>query len=105
MHWASSSENIRSLGTWQETSSSKPRRGCPGTRTRVHLMAPQTPFFTNLDPDSIVEIHPDDDRYNCIAWAADDNTKVWWPIDSETSPTYWPESVPRELTVGAFITV
>lgn len=29
---------------------------------------------------------PKDSNYNCIAWAAEDNTQHWWPNDW----TYWP---------------
>jgi hypothetical protein len=41
-----------------------------------------------------------DDRYNCIAWAANGTTDWWWPIGSER--IYWPEGVPRVVTVAAF---
>jgi hypothetical protein len=39
-----------------------------------------------------------DNAYNCIAWAAGDTTKFWWPIGG-----YWPDGVPRDRTVSAFI--
>jgi len=41
----------------------------------------------------------EDVSYNCIAWAAHDNTKWWWPKDFG----YWPNNVPREETINAFI--
>src|SRR4051812_1080831 len=41
-----------------------------------------------------------DDRYNCIAWAADVTTDWWWP--TEPGPTHWPEATPREVTIEAF---
>jgi hypothetical protein len=41
---------------------------------------------------------PVDPRYNCIAWAAGDKRRWWWP-----SPDgYWPRGVPRIETVEAF---
>lgn len=40
-----------------------------------------------------------DRRYNCIAWAADENARWWWPADQY----YWPEGVPRVPTVQAFV--
>lgn len=46
----------------------------------------------------IVITSPKDDNYNCIAWAADDNQKFWWPI----YPGFWPASVTRETTLSAF---
>ncbi len=46
---------------------------------------------------------PQDDKYNCIAWAAGDTTDWWWP-DEPDSPdsAYWPPSVPRVETLEAF---
>src|SRR4051812_38275073 len=38
-------------------------------------------------------------QYNCIAWAADDQSNWWWPMDGK----FWPEGAPRELTVDAFL--
>jgi hypothetical protein len=40
-------------------------------------------------------------EYNCIAWAAGDNTRIWWPSPDEGS-AYWPAGAPRELHVAAF---
>jgi hypothetical protein len=39
------------------------------------------------------------DRYNCIAWAAGDTSRWWWPL----YPSYWPEMAPREATLDAFV--
>lgn len=41
---------------------------------------------------------PSDDSYNCIAWAAGDDTRWWWPND----PYYWPPGAPADETIGAF---
>jgi hypothetical protein len=38
-------------------------------------------------------------EYNCIAWAAGDQEKWWWPHED----SYWPDGVPREETLAAFI--
>lgn len=44
---------------------------------------------------------PASTRYNCIAWAAGDTQRKWWP---DTGPIgHWPESVPREETTDAFV--
>jgi len=40
-------------------------------------------------------------RYNCIAWAAKDVIKNWWPDPFGIG--YWPPGVPRAVTIGAFI--
>jgi hypothetical protein len=37
--------------------------------------------------------------YNCIAWAAGDSRRWWWPLH----PAYWPQGAPRELTIDAFV--
>lgn len=39
--------------------------------------------------------------YNCIAWAADDTTRWWWPGPEEIS--YWPPNVSRIETLEAFV--
>ncbi len=46
---------------------------------------------------------PQDDTYNCIAWAAGVATDWWWP-DEPNNPdsAYWPPGVPRLETVQAF---
>ena len=38
-----------------------------------------------------------DYEYNCIAWAAGDDTQQWWPVHG-----YWPPDVRRVLSVEAF---
>jgi hypothetical protein len=39
--------------------------------------------------------------YNCIGWAAEDQTNWWWP--DPDGEYFWPKKVPREETVGAFV--
>jgi hypothetical protein len=46
---------------------------------------------------------PDRD-YNCIAWAAGDTRKWWWP-SRDVAKEYWPPGVPRERTRAAFVAV
>jgi len=38
-----------------------------------------------------------DENYNCIAFAADDTTRVWWP------GRYWPDGVPEKVDLDSFI--
>jgi hypothetical protein len=40
-------------------------------------------------------------RYNCIAWAAADQSRWWWPGPDEENE-YWPDAVAREETLEAF---
>ncbi|WP_339828463.1 hypothetical protein [uncultured Parvibaculum sp.] len=41
---------------------------------------------------------PQDDRYNCIAWAFEDNRRFWWP----TSRAFWPMDARGKTTMEAF---
>lgn len=38
-------------------------------------------------------------NYNCVAWAAGDTSRWWWP----EGLAYWPPGVPRQRTVEAFV--
>src|SRR5260221_3801809 len=40
-------------------------------------------------------------EYNCIAWAAGEDDRWWWP--DRMNQKYWPKGVPRETTITAFI--
>lgn len=53
---------------------------------------------SNTDPASDATA-----AYNCIAWAAEDTTRWWWPIPAP--PFYWPETAPKAVTVPAFLAV
>lgn len=44
---------------------------------------------------------PDDPAYNCIAWAASNTTRWWWPLS--LGGYYWPPSVPMAVTLDSFI--
>ncbi len=46
---------------------------------------------------------PQDDKYNCIAWAAGDTTDWWWPDEADNPDSaYWPPGAPRAETLEAF---
>ena len=55
--------------------------------------------FPNLLPDRVRVTSPCTDAYNCIAWAARDDRRWWWP----SQDGYWPPNVPRVHTLDAFI--
>src|ERR1700723_154108 len=55
----------------------------------------------NLTENNCVETSPQHFGYNCIAWAAGDNTRWWWPIPVR-GINYWPKGVPRQETLDAF---
>jgi len=39
--------------------------------------------------------------YNCVAWAAGEDDRFWWPDAVEDY--YWPPAVPRAETIEAFV--
>ncbi len=78
-----------------------PRTSLPALWTRAKREN-DFPNLRNLDwsinsPQSIA--------YQCIAWAACDTTRRWWPVGQPPlgAIAYWPPSVPREETVECFI--
>lgn len=56
--------------------------------------------FPRLSKSPHTFTSPEDHRYNCIAWAASDTRRVWWPDTRNIG--YWPPKVPRKTTVRAF---
>lgn len=58
-------------------------------------------YFPHLQRTGYAVTSPIDANYNCIAWAAGDVDRWWWP----NPDGYWPEDVPREETLEAFIAV
>lgn len=44
---------------------------------------------------------PEDVYYNCIAWAAGDDSRWWWPDQSNSY--YWPPGIKRETTLEVFV--
>ena len=53
--------------------------------------------FPNLNDFTITS--PQEVLYNCIAWAADENNRWWWP----DYDYYWPSGVPTESSLSAFV--
>ena len=57
--------------------------------------------FPRLTPDSFVTTSPATHRYNCIAWAAGETRRKWWPDPANIG--YWPKGAPRKETLDAFV--
>lgn len=57
--------------------------------------------FPSLTSENHRITSPEDIDYNCIAWAAGDTERWWWPSSAETA--YWPDGIPLEETRDAFI--
>ena len=56
--------------------------------------------FVHLTGSGYRETSPVDRRYNCIAWAAGDNTRWWQPVG--VGGYYWPEGIAREVTLESY---
>lgn len=55
--------------------------------------------FPNLQREGYTPTSSATPRYNCIAWAAGDNKRWWWPSFSY----YWPPGATRANSIEAFI--
>lgn len=58
-------------------------------------------WFPHLTSTGYRVTSPRSPDYNCIAWAADEDSR-WWEPDP-FGLYYWPESSPREFTVEAYV--
>ncbi len=69
----------------------------PHTRlqARLHLRS----AFPALGGDFLIT-SPQTEDYNCIGWAAEDDSSWWWP----SKDSFWPQDAPFEVTVDAFVT-
>ena len=65
---------------------------------------PLQPFkeylFPNLNQAEYLVTSEETPSYNCIAWAAGDDSQCWDPTSGRRN--YWPDSVPREATLNSF---
>lgn len=58
-------------------------------------------LFPSLNVFGYEIISPSTVEYNCIAWAAGEDKRWWWP--DSFYQYFWPEGIPREETVDAFV--
>jgi hypothetical protein len=58
-------------------------------------------LFPHLHDTTYEVTSPRDQRYNCVAWAAGDTRRWWWP--GEVPFSFWPAEVEREESVANFI--
>jgi hypothetical protein len=58
--------------------------------------------FPRLAPTGYRVTSPPDRLSNCIAWAAGDQQRWWWPLDPLDLGSFWPPGVAKEETVAAF---
>jgi hypothetical protein len=62
----------------------------------AHLEA----LFPGLQHSVYHVTSPADDVYNCIAWAASDKSRWWWPDTG--AHRYWPAGLLRDESLSAF---
>lgn len=76
-----------------------------GSSKRLYLIAIIEFMYQQIFPNILTEGYeitsPQTIDYNCIAWAAGDDSKWWWP--DKDFQYYWPEDLPREETMEVFI--
>jgi hypothetical protein len=58
-------------------------------------------LFPRLQQTSFEITSPRDGTYNCVAWAAGDVQRWWWPGDAMF--TYWQLGVIREQSISSFV--
>ena len=58
--------------------------------------------FPRLQTEGYDHTSPEDPRYNCIAWAADDSKRFWWP--TPVAPYFWPDGLSKsDFTFSNFV--
>lgn len=57
--------------------------------------------FPNISITGYKITSPVDPSYNCIAWAAEDENRFWWPKDE--FGYYWPNGVERRVSMDTFV--
>lgn len=66
------------------------------------MVKPINAIFHGLSESAFQVTSPATRDYNCIAWAANDTSRWWWP-DPDNDAVYWPPGVAMEETVDAFV--
>ncbi|MFE1748764.1 hypothetical protein [Coleofasciculus sp. H7-2] len=57
-------------------------------------------YCPKLSRDQYQITSPETSDYNCFSWGAEEDDRWWDPTDPDQ---YWPDGVPKELTLEAFI--
>jgi len=80
--------------------------GRVGTKPRLSGLA-RVPFdhariFPRLEAEGFAYTSPESTDYNCVAWAAEDDSRRWDPWSDDY---YWPEAAPRSSGIDAMVAV
>ena len=60
-------------------------------------------YFPQLEQSDYLVTSDKTQEYNCIAWAAGEFNRWWWP--DSWGQCYWPPNCPREESLEAFVLV
>jgi hypothetical protein len=66
------------------------------------MVKPLEAIFPALKRGAYRVTSPVDRSYNCIAYAAGDMDRWWWPLPVDIKEIYWPTDVTRAETIAAF---
>lgn len=67
------------------------------------MVEPLEALFPGLQTSPFQLTSPASRDYNCVAWAAGDTARWWWPDpDPDNDAAFWPSNAPREESVAAF---
>jgi hypothetical protein len=59
--------------------------------------------YPNLRSSGYLLTSPKTPNYNCVAWAAGETNRPWWPIPYDTAPYYWPLGEQDDESLEVFI--
>lgn len=59
-------------------------------------------IFPNLHKTGYGKTSEKTTQYNCIAWAAEDTSNWWWPVNGPNG-YYWPAELPKNTEIKNFI--
>src|SRR5688500_3985810 len=77
---------------------SKRKTGSKRKPAAPHQNPAEPKPFPLLTKDNHRQTSPFDAGYNCIAWAAGESGRWWWP----DGLNFWPAGAPRLATIDAF---
>lgn len=61
-------------------------------------------LFPNLAPSAYTVTSRRDGKYNCVAWAAKEDTYLWWEPIREPG-CFWPEELPMDYAFENYVKV
>lgn len=66
------------------------------------MVDPLLDLFPNLAKGGYARTSPRTNRQNCVAYAAGDDLRWWWPLPAGVPDVHWPAGAAREETLPAF---